>query len=254
MATRLYFRSDLFDTVSFPGSYPDISGELQAVVPSPAATFGRTGADAVTVHRTLKRTKGSSQTSFSVSSLAQTATQTLYVSKFISDPLQGVTSINAETWVWHSAHQESNLSANFSGVIFALYVWRPSTNTIVGSAIHSWQGQAGFAEPASIDTERLGMGNIGVAGDSVSNVQNGDVIIIELYYRTTQAAATSYTDTWFYNGSTEYNTTNGTVVSDIASYIETPQNLGFVTDVIDATSNYKDILKQRPQTLITNSI
>lgn len=237
MATRLYFRSANFDTTTYPGTYPinQIDGsepKLQAVIPNPQPNYTQPGVDAVSVHRSLSKTKGSSQTSFAVTSGATTATHTLYIGKFISDPLINVTTIDSVTWITHSAHQESSTSANFLGMIFCLYVWRPSTGARVGGQnIYNIANQGGLAEPATANTERLGWGNTSHgAGNSITGVQDGDVLIIELYFRPTQATASSFIDTWYYEGATEYTSANGTIVTDIASYIETSQNLEFVTD------------------------
>lgn len=256
MATRLFFRAVNFDTVAFPGSYPDSSAELEAAIPGGSTlSNNRPGADALTIHRSLKRTKGASQTSLAVTSQAIATTQTNYFSKFISDPLQGVTSLSANQWTSQIAIAESSLSANFSGIFMAVYVWRPSTNLRVGSLAYGWTANGGFAEPGAANSERLFTGNL-TSGNStlVSGVQDGDVIIVEVYARTTQVDATSYTTTFYYDGTTEYGSADQTVVSDVASYIETPQNLNFVSDVVNATSDWKDVLKQRPQALITNAI
>jgi hypothetical protein len=255
MATRLYFRPDSYNTTLYPGTYPINQADgsdpkLQVVIPNPQPQYGQSGADAVSVHRTLSRTKGSSQTSFAINTDATTSTRTYYISKFISEPLKNITIIDDVTWVTHSAHQESSTNANFLGMIFTLYVWRPSTGARVGSNIYNIANQGGLAEPASANTQRLGWGSTSHGtGNEITGVQDGDVLIIELYFRPAQASATSYVDTWFYNGSTEYTSSNGTIVSDIASYLETSQDLTFVSDFpsepidmdIISTKTVKDI-------------
>lgn len=231
MATRLYLHAAAFDTGTYPGSYPDTTGELQHASPAPAPSTGWSGTDAVTVHKSMNKTKGSSETSFAITRSGSGGTQNGYVTKFISDPLDNVTSISANTWSSMSAKRESSLNANFAGYIFALYVWRPSTNSLVG-IIDSWRGEGGFGEPAAANSTRLSKGAWGVAGAAVSGVQDGDVLILECYNRYTPANTSSYTMTWYYDGTNEYNSgSNGDVVSDVAAYIETPQDLTFVTDI-----------------------
>lgn len=257
MATRLFLHNALFDTVAFPGSYPDVSGELQAVVPSPAPSYSQSGADTVATHRSMNKTKGISQTSRGVTSQALNgSTQTNYITKFISDPLKNVTTIDAEIWSSMSAKLQTSSSSAYAGAIVALYVWRPSSNSRVGSNIYSWSGEGGFAQPTTINTERLSKGNFTAGtGAQVTGVLDNDVIIFEVYNRKTQSASGPFVDQWYFDGTNEHNSdATQTIVSSVASYIETPQNLSFVTDQITGTSDYKDILKQRPQQLITNSI
>jgi hypothetical protein len=129
-----------------------------------------------------------------------------------------------------SGKQENSLSANFGGMIFALYVWRPSTNSIVGSPIYSWNGEGGFGEPSST-SQVLSKGSIAIAGGSVAGVQDGDVLVLEVYLRHTPANTSSYTMTWYYDGTNDHDgTSNGTVSTNQASYIETDQDLTFVSD------------------------
>ena len=63
-------------------------------------------------------------------------------------------------------------------------------------------------------------------GSSVASVVDGDVIIIEIWFRITQATASTFADTFCYDGPTETNN-NNTTVSNRASFIETPQTLTF---------------------------
>jgi hypothetical protein len=81
-----------------------------------------------------------------------------------------------------------------------------------------------FSEPASANTEVSEFGTF--AGASVASVQDGDVIVFEVWFRTTQATTTSRTDTFYFDGAIETANT-GTTVSDHASYVETPQTLAF---------------------------
>lgn len=246
MATRLFLHAALFNTVAFPGSYPDSSGEIQVSIVNPQPTFGRGGTDAVTVHRSMDTIKGTDETSFNVVGQAFNGTQMSYVTKFISPPLIGVTQIDAVTWVSATGKLETSLSSNFSGMLICLYVWRPSTNTKVGSNIYNASGEGGFLEPASINTERLGKGNFTAgAGAQVTGVQNGDVLIAEIYVRKSQTVATSYTDNWYYDGTNEHNATaTGSIVTDVASYIETSQNLTFQSAEQTATSTGKQVINK----------
>lgn len=230
MATRIYLHAASFDTGSYPGSYPDSTGELQHASPAPTPVTGFPGTDAVTVHRSMSKTKGSSETSFTITRSGSGGTQNGYITKFISDPLEGITSIDANTWRTMTGKKESSLNANFGGMIFALYVWRPSTNSIVGSPIYSWNGEGGFGEPSGT-SQVLSKGNISIAGGSVAGVQDDDVLVLEVYLRYTPANTSSYTMNWYFDGTDDHDaTSNGAAATNQASYIETDQDLTFVTD------------------------
>ena len=236
MATRLYFHTASFNQTIFPGTYPDSNGDTNIVIGAPTPSFDQSGADAMNFHRSMNTTKGTSQASLAITRAATNGvTQSSYMAKFISNPLIGVSSITAQTWVTHSAHAEGSTSSNFAGILLCIYVWRPSTDAKVGGQnIYDGSGGGGFTEPASINTERLAKGNMSSgAGRSISGVQDGDVIICELFLRKTTSSSTTFTDTWYYNGATEYPSgSNGDIVSDIASYIETPQDLTFQPEAI----------------------
>ena len=254
--TRLYLHNALFDTGTYPGSYPDTDGELQdggAGFPgTPAVTYGKE--DASSVNRSMNKTKGSSQVTMSWTSTATTATQMNYITKFISPPLQGHSSIDANQWRGHFSYAESNLSANVTFVAGVLYIWRPSTNALVGF-IEDYTGLHTTGEPSAASTQKLFQGDF-TAGSQpqVTGVANGDVIVLEIYSRHQQSAASAYTISMYIDGATEYTDANNTTVTDFAAYIETPQSLSFSGETITGTSDYKDVLRQRPQQLITNSI
>jgi hypothetical protein len=231
MATRLYLHAANFDTTTWPGSYPDTNAESQIIISAPTPSFAISGADATSVHRSMNTSKGSSETNIAVSRAATSGvTQSSWICKFISDPLEGVTSITAQTWVSQIAIAEDSLNSNYGGPHFCLYVWRPSTNSLVGGqTIYDASGCGGFAEPAAANSERLKRGNFfSGAGRSISGVQDGDVIIMEVFLRKTTGATATFADSIYFDGTTEYDSTGtDSVVSDIASYIETPQNLTF---------------------------
>lgn len=233
MATRLYFHAAAFDTGSFPGNYPDSDGDVQLVIANPQPSFGISGADATSVNRSMTKTKGTSQTSFAiVRSATSSATQSSWVGKFISDPLENIDTIDAEVWSSQTAKMEDSGNSNWAGAFLCLYVWRPSTNAKVGSSIYPATGEGGFAEPSTANTQRLGIGNVTAGtGAQVTGVEDGDVLVLEVFFRKTTGASSTFTDTWFYDGTTEYDgQSNQDIVTDMAAFIQTPQDLTFVTD------------------------
>jgi hypothetical protein len=197
-----------------------------------SATVSDKDVDAQTVNRTMSPSKGVSQTSLVLSSLANTSSNDYFFAKFVSEPLRGVTSISANTWNYAFAAAENNANANYPNggsnlsVPTVAYVWRPSTQTKVGNIVDVVNSGATFSEPAAINTETSEFGTF--AGSAVASVQDDDVIVFEYWARTTQGTATARNDTFYYDGTTETNNT-GTTVSSHASYIETPQALRFLT-------------------------
>jgi hypothetical protein len=181
-----------------------------------------TGADATSVNRSMDTTIGASQTSIAITTIGTTLSETYYFGKWVSPPLNQ-TSIAANTWTVSHAIAESSLSANFIDTSQYIYVWRPSTGAFVGWISQSI-GAAGFAEPTVINTENLE--NTTNTGSAVT-CQAGDVIIYEVWGRTTQASASIFTDTFYFDGATENASATGTTVSDIASFISTPENIIF---------------------------
>lgn len=163
----------------------------------------------------LSTTAGTSQTSTVFTTLAQTAHQDgKYVGKFISDPLT-VSSVSANTWTLAFACSTSNANANpfFVGSIYVLkaddtvrgFVY--DSDTALGSV---WS----TAEQGRVFT---------VSGSSVAGVISTDRLAIEVWYHAVQIMATAYTNTVFYDGTTD--PTDTTATSNAASYISTPEDL-----------------------------
>lgn len=188
----------------------------------------------------MTETVGTSQTSLVLTSNATTSNQIYYFTRFVSPALSGITSIDANTWDLNWAHKESNTSANFpvgvanTAIPITLYVWRPGTGKL--GNILDGNSNANCREALTSEVSSP----VTFAGSSVASVQNGDVICFEVIFSVTQAAATAYTDTYYYDG-TVINT--GLVgVTDHASYIETPQSLvaggGPVTCTVTGKSIY----------------
>lgn len=244
MATRLFIHNALFDTASYPGSYP--INQNGGVAPTVQAHLSPLSypVDATSVHRSMTKGKGILATNKTCPTINNQASQTYYWTKFISDPLMGVTSISANTWQIVYSFEQNNASSNFVGPIMYVYVWRPSTGARIGW-INDQVNPVDITEPGAINSQRLKKTTF--AGSAVASVVNGDVIIWELASRLTQSASVSYNNLMYYDGTNEQTAgSTGAVVSDMATYIETPQNLGFVTDIIGATSDTKDIVKPRP--------
>lgn len=243
MATRLY----LHDALS------NVSGTLPSAEQNTTLAAPTHSADAETVNRSMNTTIGTGQVAKAVT-FNEPSTARAYFTRFVSEPL-GTTSISANTWTLNFAALEQDVSFNFpnnggSTITLTVYVWRPSTGSKVGDIINTAAGGSGFTEVTT--SERSVHGTF--SGSAVI-CQAGDIICIEMYFDMTDIGGTSANDQCiiYYDGTT-VNTSANVAVSNHASFLETPQDNLFTSPSIDATSDYKDILKQRPQQLITNSI
>ena len=169
--------------------------------------------------------------------------------------MTGISAINSGTWRYAFAASESNTSANFpvgaanSPVYLNVYVWRPSSQTVVGTIIDG-NTFSQLAEPATTNSERSMY--CFFQGNAVASVSNDDVIICEIWFRVTQSdAATAYNDIFYFDGTTENNTVN-TVVSNHASYIATWQALTFLKKAV--TPLTETITISSPVVRIKNSL
>jgi len=168
--------------------------------------------------RSLMTTAGGAQVSKSRAALATAAEHDdQYIARFTLDDLAAQT-INANTWIVAVATSEANANAN-SFTILSLYVWRPSTSSVVGFVYDSdtilgieWE----IAEDGQV---------LSIAGSSVVCAA-GDSLVLEFWRHTAgQGMATPYTQTLYFNGTTDV---TETTTSDAASYIETPQTLDYL--------------------------
>lgn len=180
--------------------------------------------------RSLETTAGSSQTFDGLTSLAQTAHQDNYIYRFTSKALAAQT-INANTWTLAVATSEGNAAAN-SFTIASIYVWRPSTQAVVGF-IYDSDTALGVEWGATEDGQVLSP-----SGSAVT-VQANDVLVLEFWRHAVQAMGNAYTQLLYYNGATDV---TDTTTSDAASYLETPQTLTFAgIDPARSHSAYIDL-------------
>lgn len=184
----------------------------------------------------MNTTIGTSQTSITAVGGSAASNQTIYIGRFVSAPIYQ-TSIAANTWSLSVAFQEESTTQNFpvSGTDQPLrincYVWRPGGSK-VGTILDGTTSST--ADEGSANVERAS--NVTFSGSSVT-IQNGDVIIIELW--ATGVTRSTSADMWFYYDGTTVTTTDGTV-SNHASFLETPENLNFTSSItVTQTSIHK---------------
>lgn len=160
---------------------------------------------------------GALQTSATITSNADVLAQKWGYRRFVSAPLVAQTFATADgNWTFSYARSENNLNHN-QAVICFVSAWRPSTGARVGAGGLSITG----AEPGSAATQ-LAESVTGVWGTSVT-ILTGDILVFEVADNFTQAMATAYTSTFFYDGTTEASATT------CASFITPPAALTLET-------------------------
>jgi hypothetical protein len=230
MATRLYLH---VDSSTEAGTLPTTEQS------SRTAVFNF---DAQTVNRLMDTNIGTAQTSVTHQVTTNYGINTLgYVTKFISPELNQ-TSIAANTWRYNFACKHSSLSvvddypitddsaSPSNNLPITVYVWRPGTGVKIGNIFDSTV--AGYVDtgnytghPTQQTTNEISEDGT-FTGSSVAGVQTGDVIILEAWISVWTRSTTAVTLSYFFDGITE-TLTDGTVVSNHASFLETPEALVF---------------------------
>jgi len=164
-----------------------------------------------TTNRTMDGTIGSSQVSQALTTLAQTGAQQNWMTRHISNPLAAQT-IAAGTWTLSAALSQSNTASAVKLELGAIYIWRPGTGTKVGNIFTPAAGSSGPASTAEAAVSATG------SGASIT-IQNGDLLVVEVWTSNTQTMATAYTNTFFYDGTTEASS------SSCASYLNAPADI-----------------------------
>lgn len=219
--TKLYLRDATWQSSGTLGPDPEFAGtlpgtaSLDGVVPDVVATGAST-------NRQLKPTAGSAQTSGSLNTLAQTASQSGWLRRFVSDPLNAQT-IGAQSIVYSGAFAESNNSSDFLPT-FGVYIWRPSDGTKVATLVPV--GTTTMAEPATTQTARSGTAT-SVAGTASA----GDVLVVEVWRgKGTQVTSVSRSNTTYHDGATEASTT------DVAAFVSFATAVSIQTRTDSATT------------------
>ena len=243
MATRFYFHATTNSTSGLP------TAEQSSLTIDQSAEGGTTSA----VNRTMNTTIGTSQTSIAQSSIATTAARNYYYTRFVSQPIFQ-SSIAANTWTYNFAAKESSTGADFpvggtnQPVRVNCYVWRPSTSTKIGTILDG--NTASTVDEVNPPNE--GAHHVTFTGSAVASTQNDDVIILEVWFIITQPAAVSLTQTFYFDGTT-VNTTDNAVVSNHASFLETPENIALSAGPVTLVRNVEDTVTLSESTSRTYS-
>jgi hypothetical protein len=165
-------------------------------------------------------------------SISGTAQQQL-CGMFASLPLSTAQTVGGGTMILNTAQSGSSAAAAFSVNSLNIYVWRPSTGAIVGYVRDSGSASLGGGTGGTGETVQ----HITDITTSAVSAQKGDIIVCEIWANSTQTMASPYTCTFYFDGTTA-TTTQGTTVTNHASFIElaetltfsaTPVTLGFET-------------------------
>ena len=215
MATRLFLHAagHVFGG-TFPTAEQAAASSIQRIA----------GATSIALMNT---TTGTTQTSITFTNFASSTVQTYLLKIFTSPPISGSATIGGGNMIINNAGSESNAAMNFfAGNTANIYVWRPSTGTLVGT----------IKDAANSSTLGLGNAEVGT-GETAFHItsittspvaaSSGDVIIYEMWARFTPGMATAYTGNVFWDGTT-VNTTAGAAVTNHASFIEFTENFSFV--------------------------
>lgn len=203
----------------------------------------------------MNTTIGTSQSILAFTTNNTASLQNYYFTKFVSDPINQ-TSVAANTWTYNFAARTTNVagftnypvSGTNQPVRIHVYVWRPSTSTKVGTILDGNTAST-IDEVASAD---LKVCQATFTGAAVSSTQADDVIVCEIWFALTAQFGGADACDFAYDGAT-VNTTKNAVVTNHASFIETPENITFVTGMtsVSQTSIHEyNIMKNVVQTSI----
>lgn len=163
---------------------------------------------------TMTTTIGTGTDSRSINSAAQTARQSGLFAIFTSDELEAQT-VSAQTWTMFVGNQSGNNRAN-PYVAASLYIWRSGA---VASYIYDAAAELGseWTTTTSVESFTASIGSF--------TLQQGDRLVLEVWYTAAQDKGISYTNTLIWDGTDDTSTGNSN--GSPASYISVPQALNF---------------------------
>ena len=149
----------------------------------------------------MTTTIGTAQASLAGTTQATTTAQAMRMGMWESAPMSAQT-LPTGTWTLSIASSEANAASNYQ-VTFCLYVWRPSTGAMVGSALYDHVGN--LTEPGTTETAAT-LTTASITGTAVSA---GDILVCEIWRASiAQGGATARVNTFYYDGTTEASTTS----------------------------------------------
>lgn len=182
---------------------------------------GSSSSSAVTVtgsgtNRLTNGTPGTLQIAVSFTTLALSGNQGSWVRRFLSPALAPVTFTSSDQFTLHNAMLQSSTNSGLQANL-AIGVWRPSTGTQIGTWMAAFTNVPGLWGPPAGTAETAGSGSRG--GLNTVTLQDGDFLIFDLWTVNNQSAAMGYTNTLYYDGTTDDSATSN------AAYILAPFDL-----------------------------
>ena len=206
-AVKFYFHdATTTDTGTLPST--KLSGQTANVTATGAST-----------NRAMTTSTGALQASAALTTLAQTTAQRNWFRRYVSAPLAAQTiaaGTTSDSWLLALAGSESSTN---SAPTFTCYlgVWRPSTGALVGTIKDLTANGISGLGVTTVAEQWLGpTASTDIGTTTAVTTQDGDILVIEIWAVNIQAMATAYTNTLFYDGTTETSTTSA------ASYLQTP--------------------------------
>jgi hypothetical protein len=191
---------------------------------SPAWTLGTptsgdaTGAEIV---RDATDTPGISNPDLesSITSAANLNAQRWGHRRFVSRPLANQILPAAGNWTFSYSRSESSLN-HHQGIVCSIYAWRPTMGLKVGSSSDRPTG----TEPTIAATEQAE--SVSAATNNLAGlaIQDEDILVFDIASSFTQDMATSYTEQFAYDGTTDADTVS------CASFVDPPAALLLLGD------------------------
>jgi hypothetical protein len=144
---------------------------------------------------------------------------------FVTEELFGVTSIPAMNWTFGCTGKQGFGSAYASFDKLCIYIWRPSTSSLVGKIYDNTSDNSHPSGTILNATWTLQSIVFTFAGSAVAGMQDGDILVLEWYGCGDNTHAQDY-DYICWNGSTSPGANGSTPATDnIATYLSSAQSI-----------------------------
>ena len=146
---------------------------------------------------------------------AAATSQILGLRRFVSRPLAAQTFAPGDgnwTFDWAAFDSNTNHAGAGDGTRCDIYCWRPSTGAQVGTGI------APIGLSGTLSTTEAHFSAVSTFGPSTT-IQDGDILVFDVFTNFTQGMAVAYTESFSYNGTTEGS------ITTCASFVTPPSPL-----------------------------
>ena len=207
------------------------SQTLPSATKSTLTAYGNLQAQSI--NSSLNTTKGSSQTSISTTFGINSTNENYFIGKWVSDLCINQSSIASGSWSYGFASSCSSPGNDYFPVDTAtatktyvcVYVYRPSTSTVVGKILDGYTG-TGYQTGFTGEIQDVGT----FTGVTVSGIIANDVLVFEAW--ASQTSGTSSTDVmYYYFDGTSVPSTSGNSASTCAAFITSPSAIAMTAYV-----------------------